>query len=146
MYQVQKPHINKKPAGENSCAATNKAFPLALCELFLWLLASIECSILRVSFLNESPTPNDLPKHLDIMVYKAIRLRVDVFQYGTNGQSYLQIYWLYLMALLIHWLYLFDLVALLIGFIYWLDLLALLIHWLYLFNLVALFIGFIYWL
>ena len=109
-------------------------------------LSKHKCSILRVSFPNESPTPNGIPKHLDIMVYKAIRLRVDVFQYGTNGQSYLQIYWLYLMALLIHWLYLFDLVALLIRFIYWLDLLALFIHWLYLFNLVALFIGFIYWI
>ena len=34
------------------------------------------CSISQVSFLSESPTPNGLPKNLDIMVYKAIGLRV----------------------------------------------------------------------
>ena len=114
------------------------------------------CSIARVSFLSESPTPNGLPKHLDVMVYKAIGLRVDVYQYHLSSHGKLEqmgkvihrfigviywlclfigfiysIWWVYLLDLsigFIHWLYLFDLVALLIGFIYWLYLLALLIR------------------
>ena len=114
------------------------------------------CSIARVSFLSESPTPNGLPKHLDVMVYKAIGLRVDVYQYNLSSHGKLEqmgkvihrfigviywlclfigfiysIWWVYLLDLsigFIHWLYLFDLVALLIGFIYWLYLLALLIR------------------
>ena len=114
------------------------------------------CSIARVSFLSESPTPNGLPKHLDVMVYKAIGLRVDVYQYNLSSHGKLEqmgkvihrfigviywlclfigfiysIWWVYFLDLsigFIHWLYLFDLVALLIGFIYWLYLLALLIR------------------
>ena len=113
------------------------------------------CSISRVSFLSESPTPNGLPKHLDIMVYKAIGLRVDVYQYHLSSHGKLEqmdkvilrfigviywlflfigfiysIWWLYSLDLsigFIHWLYLLDLMALLIGFIYWLYLLALFI-------------------
>ena len=42
------------------------------------------CSISRVSFLSESPAPNGIPKHLDIMVYKTIGLRFDVFQYHLS--------------------------------------------------------------
>ena len=102
------------------------------------------CSISRVSFLSECPTSNGLPKHLNIMVYKAIGLRVDVFQYHlsphgnleqmdkdlsalSNGSTYSLAsfipfggftYWIYLLALFINWLYLFDLVGLFIGFIY----------------------------
>ena len=38
------------------------------------------CSFSRVSFLSESPTPNGLPKHLFIMAYRTIGLRVDVYQ------------------------------------------------------------------
>ena len=48
------------------------------------------CSASRVSFLSESPTPNGLPKYLFIMAYKAIGLRVDVYQYYLS--SYLIIY------------------------------------------------------
>ena len=130
------------------------------------------CSISRVSFLSESATPNGLPKHLDVMVYKAIGLRVDVYQYHLSSHGKLEqmekvihkfigvIYRLYLFISFIysiwwfcslnlsigfiHWLYLFDLVALLIGHIYWLYLLALFIHWFYIFGLVALFLCFIY--
>ena len=43
------------------------------------------CSISRVSFLSESLTPNGLPKHSFIMVYKAIGLRVDVYQYHFSS-------------------------------------------------------------
>ena len=81
------------------------------------------CSISRVSFLSESPTPNGLPKHLDIMVYKAIGLRVDVYQYHLSSYGKLDqmekvihrfigiIYWLNLFIgfiYLIWWLYLQD--------------------------------------
>ena len=66
------------------------------------------CSISRVSFLSESPTPNGLPKHLDIMFYKTIGLRVDVYQYHLSLHGKLEqmdkvnhrfigaFYWLYL--------------------------------------------------
>ena len=98
------------------------------------------CSISQVSFLSESPTPNGLPKHLDIMVYKAIGLRVDVYQYHLSLHSKLEqmdevihrfigaFYWLYLFIGFIYsiwWLYSLDLS---IGFIYS-------IWWLYLFAL-----------
>ena len=98
------------------------------------------CSISQVSFLSESPTPNGLPKHLDIMVYKAIGLRVDVYQYHLSSHGKLEqmdkvihrfigvIYWLYLFIGFIYsiwWLYSLDLS---IGFIYS-------IWWLYLFAL-----------
>ena len=114
------------------------------------------CSISRVSFVSESPTPNGLPKHLDIMVYKAVGLTIDVYQYNLSSHGKLEqmdkvthrfisvIYWLYLFIsfiysiwwlysldlsiVFIHWLYLFVLVAILIGFIYWFYLLALFIH------------------
>ena len=75
------------------------------------------CSISRVSFLSESPTPNGLPKHLDIMFYKTIGLRVDVYQYHLSiGSTYS--YSLALLTGFIYWLYLFDLVALFICLIY----------------------------
>ena len=98
------------------------------------------CSIPWVSFLSESLTLNGLPKHLDIMVYKAIGLRVDVFQYhlSLHGKLEQMDKVIYRIIGIIYWLYLF------IGFIYsiwWLYLLDLsigLIYWLYLF------IGFIY--
>ena len=98
------------------------------------------CSTPWVSFLSESLTLNGLPKHLDIMVYKAIGLRVDVFQYHLSLHGKLEqmdkviyriigiIYWLYLFIAFIYsiwWLYLLDLF---IGFIYsiwWLYLLGL---------------------
>ena len=48
------------------------------------------CSISRVSFLSECPTSNSLRKHLDIMVYKAIVLRVDVFQYHLSPHGSLE--------------------------------------------------------
>ena len=82
------------------------------------------CSIPWVSFLSESLTLNGLPKHLDIMVYKAIGLRVDVFQYHLSLHGKLEqmdkviyriigiIYWLYLFIAFIYsiwWLYLLDL-------------------------------------
>ena len=46
------------------------------------------CSISQVSFLSESPTPNRVPKHSFIMAYKAIALRVDIYQYhlSSNGK------------------------------------------------------------
>ena len=104
------------------------------------------CSISRVSFLSESPTPNGSPKHLDIMVFKAIGLTVDVFQYHLSSHDKLvqtnKV--VYRFIGFIYWRYLF------IGFIYsiwWLYLLDLsidFIHWLYLFDLVALFTRFIY--
>ena len=98
------------------------------------------CSISRVSFLSESLTSNGLPKHLDIMVYKATGLRVDVFQYhlSSHGKLKQMDKFIYRFIGFIYWLFLF------IGFIYsiwWLYLLDLsigFIHWLYLFN------GFIY--
>ena len=108
------------------------------------------CSISRVSFLSESPTPNGLPKHLDIMVYKAIGLRVDVYQYHLSSHGKLEqmdkvihrfigvIYWLYLFIGFIYsiwWLYSLDLS---IGFIYWLYLFIGFIYsilWFYLFAL-----------
>ena len=80
-------------------------------------------SISRVSFLSESPTPNGLPKHLFIMVYKAIGLRVDVYQYHLSSYGKLDqmekvihrfigiIYWLNLFIGFIYsiwWLYLQD--------------------------------------
>ena len=34
-----------------------------------------------------SLTPNGIPKHLDIMVYKANGLRVDVFQYHLSSHG-----------------------------------------------------------
>ena len=108
------------------------------------------CSISQESFLSESPTPNGLPKHLDIMVYKAIGLRVDVFQYHLSSHGKLEqmdkviysfigfIYWLYLFIGFIYsiwWLYWLDWS---IGFIYWLYLFIGFIYsiwWLYLFAL-----------
>ena len=81
------------------------------------------CSISQVSFLSESPTPNGLPKHLFIMVYKAIGLRVDVYQYHLSSYGKLDqmekvihrfigiIYWLNLFIGFIYsiwWLYLQD--------------------------------------
>ena len=78
----------------------------------------------RVSFLSESPTPNGIPKHLDIMVYKVIGLRADVFQYHLSLHGKLEqadkviyrfigfIYSLYLFIdfiCSIWWLYLLDL-------------------------------------
>ena len=80
-------------------------------------------SISRVSFLSESPTPNGLPKRLFVMVYKAIGLRVDVYQYHLSSYGKLDqmekvihrfigiIYWLNLFigfVYLIWWLYLQD--------------------------------------
>ena len=97
------------------------------------------CSISRVSFLSEFLTPNCLPKHLNIIVYKAIGLRVDGFQHHLISHGKLEqmaiviyrfigfIYWLYLSIGFIYsiwWLYLLDLS---IGFV----------HWLYWFVLVA---------
>ena len=88
------------------------------------------CSISRVSFLSESPTPNGLPKHSFIMVYKAIGLRVDVYQYHLSSYGKLDqmgkvihrfrgiIYWLNLFIGFIYsiwWLYLLSLSS---GFIY----------------------------
>ena len=116
------------------------------------------CSISRVSFLSESPTPNGLSKHLDIMVYKAIRLRVDVYQYHLSSHGNLEqmdkvidrfigvVYWLYLFigfTYSIWWLYLLDLS---IGFIHWLYLYTGFFYpiwWLYSLDLS---IGCIYWL
>ena len=87
-------------------------------------------SISRVSFLSESPTPNGLPKHSFIMVYKAIGLRVDVYQYHLSSYGKLDqmgkvihrfsgiIYWLNLFIGFIYsiwWLYLLSLSS---GFIY----------------------------
>ena len=88
------------------------------------------CSIPWVSFLSESLTLNGLPKHSDIMVYKAIGLRVDVFQYhlSLHGKLEQMDKVIYRIIGIIYWLYLF------IGFIYS-------IWWLYLLDL---FIGFIY--
>ena len=37
------------------------------------------------SFLSESPTPNGLPKRSFIMAYKAMGLRVDVYQYHLSS-------------------------------------------------------------
>ena len=124
------------------------------------------CSISRVFFFTESPTPSGIPKHLDIMVYKAIGLRVDVFQYHLSQRGKLEQmdkviyrfigfnYWLYLSIGFIYriwWLYLLDLfirfiyqLYLFIGFIYsiwWLYLLDLFIRFIY---QLYLFIGFIY--
>ena len=88
------------------------------------------CSISRVSFLSESPTPNGLPKHLFIIVYKAIGLRVDVYQCHLSSHGKLDqmekvihrfidiIYSLYLFIGFIYsiwWQYSLDLS---IGFIY----------------------------
>ena len=88
------------------------------------------CSISQVSFLSESPTPNGLPKHLFMIVYKAIGLRVDVYQCHLSSHGKLDqmekvihrfidiIYWLYLFIGFIYsiwWQYSLDLS---IGFIY----------------------------
>ena len=100
------------------------------------------CSISRVSFLSEFLTPNCLPKHLNIIVYKAIGLRVDGFQHHliSHGKLEQMAIVIYRFIGFIYWLYLFDLVALLIGFIYWICSLALLIRF------GGFFIEFIYWL
>ena len=98
------------------------------------------CSISRVSFLSECPTSNSLPKHLNIMVYKAIGLRV-VFQYHLSPHgnleqmdkdlSALSIGSTYSLASFIpfggftYWIYLLALFIRLGGFIYWVYLLAL---------------------
>ena len=109
------------------------------------------CSIARVSFLSESPTPNGLPKHLDVMVYKAIGLRVDVYEYHLSPHGKLE-----QMGKVIHryigvicWLCLFIGFIRFGGFTYWIYLLALFIGFIYsiwwLYSL-DLSIGFIYWL
>ena len=92
------------------------------------------CSILRISFLSESPTPNGLPKHLDIVVYKAIGIRVDVFQYHLSSHRKLeqrdQV--IHRFIGFINWLYLF--LALFIqfgGFTYRIYLLTLFISFIY---------------
>ena len=90
------------------------------------------CPISRVSFLSESPTPNGLPKHSFIMVYKAIGLRVDLYQYHLSSYGKLD-----QMGKVIHRI---------TGIIYWLNLLIGFIYsiwWPYLFDLVGLFIGII---
>ena len=90
------------------------------------------CSISRVSFLSESPTPNGLPKHSFIMAYKAIGVRVDVYQYHLSSYGKLD-----QMGKVIHRF---------IGIVYWLNLFIDFIYsiwWPYLFNLVALFIDII---
>ena len=131
----------------HSCnyTAMSKAFPLALCELSLWLLVGMEISTFVVyhGYLSSvSLRPQMVYPNTWCFPVSSLFTR----QTGTGGQSYLQIYWLYLLALFIHWVYLFDLVALLIGFIYWLHSLALFIHWFYLFDLVALVLGLSNWL
>ena len=102
------------------------------------------CSIPWVSFLSESLTLNGLPKHLDIMVYKAIGLRVDVFQYHLSPHGNLEQMDKDLSALSIGSTYSLPSFIPFGGFTYWIYLLALFINWLYLFDLVGLFIGFIY--
>ena len=108
------------------------------------------CSISRVFFFSESPTPSGIPKHLDIMVYKAIGLRVDVFQYHLSQHSKLEqmdkviyrfigfIYWLYLSIGFIYWIWWLYLLDLFIRFIYQLYLFVGFIYsiwWLYLLDL-----------
>ena len=128
------------------CTATNKAFPLALCELSLWLLASMEINKFvqyhgypsSVSVRLQIAYPNTwilwFTKQLDLelMFASIISLRTTILNKWTK------IYRLYLLALLIHWLHSFHLVALLIGFIYLLYLLIDFIYstwWVYLLDL-----------
>ena len=108
------------------------------------------CSISWVSFLSQSPTPNGLPKHSDIMVYKAIGLRVNVYQYHLSSHGKLEqmdkvihrfigvIYWLYLFIGFIYSIWWLYSLGLSIGFIYWLYLFIGFIYsilWFYLFAL-----------
>ena len=95
----------------------NEAFTLALWVIFMTASRNGDkqiCSISRVSFLSESPTPNGLPKHSFIMVYKAIGLRVDVYQYHLSSYGKLDQMGkvIHRFSGIIYWLNLF------IGFIY----------------------------
>ena len=114
------------------------------------------CSISRVSFLSESSTPNSLPKHSFIMVYEAIGLRVDVYQFHLSSYGKLDqmgkvihrftgiIFWLNLFIGFIYSIWWLYLLALSSGFIYSMAVLIRLdgfAHWIYLLDL---FIGFTY--
>ena len=122
------------------CTATIKAFPLALCELSLWLLVSMEISkfgqyhgylssvSLRVQMVYPNTWISWFTRQLDLeLMFSSIVSHGKLEQMDKVRD---------LFALFIHWLYLFDLVALYIGFIYWLYLLVLFIR----------FGGFIYWI
>ena len=77
----------------SDCTATIKAFTLVLCGLPLWLLVSMEVGKFdhyHGYLSSESPTPDGLPKHLDIMVSKANGLRVGVLHYHLSLHNKLE--------------------------------------------------------